>query len=193
MTTHTAKGGGVPADQDLLAIRALMAQDAPTEAPRHVVRGSAEPTAEPGPAPDTDTAQPQVRRTLFIRPRHVAVVALTLFAVFRPVIMLQAILLLLSPIIVLLIFVSIVGVAGFWRRSRSLHQRIKARNPKLAERLRKGFYDGADTWDAMMDRMPTRMPEAAYAPDFHAEAAAEAAHERALEKRFARLRDEMSA
>jgi hypothetical protein len=192
MTTHTPIKAAAAVDHDILAVQALMAKEQAAPAPEPVRQTSRAPkTAQPDVQGDTPKRKKSFR--LDIRPRHVAVVALAAFAVFRPGLMLAAIALLLSPVFFLLIYVAFVGVDGFWTRARALYLRIKARNPALAKRLHSGFYSGAGSWDAMIDRLPGKMPDAAYAPDFQAQAAADAAHERALDKRFARLREEMGA
>ena len=135
----------------------------------------------------------QIGRTASAHPRFLAICMLTLLVLWKPVVLLMAFVPVVLPIIALFIYLSFVGIDGFWLRARDIYLGTKARNPALAERMKKGFMLGAAKWDSLMDRLPVSVPETAYAPDFGAIAAAEAAHDAALAERFAKLQNEEQA
>ena len=125
-----------------------------------------------------------------VRPRHVALAAFALFTLVFPWLVLQVLAIFLAPIVAFVIYLACVGVDGFWRRVRGSYLRIKARNPRVAERLQHAFLTGTAAWDGALDRLPIKVPEALYVPNFDAMAAEEAAHQHALDLRFAKLSEE---
>lgn len=187
-------------DSDLAAIQAVMNEQ--ERASSESLRMSNGAAAQRG--SDLDIDEPadvttgrtmgdglrQIGRMASAHPRFLAIGMLTLLVLWNPAILLMAFVPMVLPFMALFIYLSFVGIDGFWLRARDTYQRTKARNPALAARMKKGFILGAAKWDSLMDRLPVSLPETAYAPDFGAIAAAEAAHDAALAERFAKLQQE---
>ncbi|MEL6467949.1 MAG: hypothetical protein AAFQ58_23550 [Pseudomonadota bacterium] len=153
----------------------LEAQEAPAKAPRTPLLGSLR---------NRLAQRAEALRAFRPTTRHLAIVSALLLVVLRPHWFVIGAVLMLALIIAAFM---ILGPDRIWRGVVAGLDRIAARNPARATRLRQRLDRFAYRWDAVLDLFPEGMVDALYMPDLQGLQDADAAHTDAMDQRLTRM------
>lgn len=118
--------------------------------------------------------------------KHILLAAAALLVLFRPGLVVGAILLVLVAFVCIFL---ILGYDGFWQRAIGLVRWYAARRPSKAKEMHRKLDAFALKWDNFLDRFPEGTVDGLYLPDLEELARADARHDEALDRRLSGLRE----